>query len=66
MVLRIGERLNLLGNTAVEKAAARQWVQYRITRLGPGLDKRELEEALQVSSSRLHVTNVTCVIAGIR
>ena len=65
MVLRIGERLNLLGNTAVEKAAARQWVQYRITRLGPGLDKRELEEALQVSS-RLHVTNVTCVIAGIR
>lgn len=47
MVLRIGERLRLLGSTPVEQAAARQWIQYRITRLGT-TDKREFEEALQV------------------
>ena len=47
MVLRIGERLRLLGSTPVEQAAARQWIQYRITRLGI-TDKREFEEALQV------------------
>ena len=49
-ILRIGERFSLLGNCPVEKAAARQWVQYRITRLGPISDKRELEETLQVNT----------------
>ena len=49
-ILRIGERFSLLGNCPVKKAAARQWVQYRITRLGPVSDKRELEETLQVNT----------------
>ena len=49
-ILRIGERFSLLGNCPVEKAAARQWVQYRITRLSPVSDKRELEETLQVNT----------------
>lgn len=54
VVLRIGERFSLVGNTPVEKAAARQWVQYRITRLGTDIDKRELEEVLQVSIGLYH------------
>ena len=54
LVLRIGERFSLLGNTAVEQAAARQWIQYRITRLGSLVDKRELEEVLQVSTGLCH------------
>jgi len=62
-VLGIGERLGLLGNTPVERAAARQWIQYRITRLRfrllSEIDKRQLEEILQVS---IHIQSILLLV----
>ncbi|XP_065890310.1 eukaryotic translation elongation factor 1 epsilon-1-like isoform X1 [Dysidea avara] len=55
---RIGKRFNITGRTPVEQAAARQWIQYRITRLGfmylSEMDKRHLEDILQVLQCCLH------------
>lgn len=65
MVLRIGERFTLLGDTVVEKAAARQWIQYWITRLSSIADKRELDEVLHVSTG-LHHYHCYHDIVGIR
>ena len=53
-MLEIGEKVGLINKTPVERAAARQWVQYCITRLRSSeIDKRELEEVLQVSNEQL-------------